>query len=326
MDDRFLNELRREPRPEFARSLRAKLRQAEERQEREGFRFTPALAGAFALVVVASLFLFPSVRASAQAFLEMFRVRQFTAVQFDPARLDRLRALKNHDNAMLVFDKKEVLRDPGPRRDFATLEEAAAAAGIIPRRVTQLPSGLLPDSAAVEGEGEMRLTLNGANLRLLLDDLGLNDVRVPDGFDGQPIHVRKSAVVFQRLRGGSSKAIFVQSRCPEVGLPAGANLEQLGEVGLRVLGLDAAEARRVASSVDWRTTLVVPVPLNGSTFRPVTINGNNGLLVNSTGEPGADGQRHREGSLVLWSDGDQMFALEGNLRGPELVLMAESVQ
>jgi hypothetical protein len=277
-------------------------------------------------VLVASLFLFPSVRASAQAFLEMFRVRQFAAVQFDPARIEKLRALKDQNNALLVFDDQQVLRDPGPRVPYASLDAARAALNLPLRRLTFLPAGLAPESVFAEREGEARFTLHADKLRALLDQLGLSDVRVPDGFDGQAIQVRKPVVVMQQYKGGRSSAALMQSQNPEVGLPAGANLAQLGEVGLRVLGLDQAEAHRVATSIDWRSTLVVPVPLNASTFRPVTIHGNNGLLVTCTGGTRPDGKPRREGSVVIWSDGDHLFALETTLGGPDAVMMAESVQ
>lgn len=323
MDDRFLKDLHEAPRPAFARALRGRLRRLETDDARPAFRLSATMTAAAALVVVAGLFLLPSVRASAHAFLEIFRVRQFTAVRFDPERLEKLRALKNRDRALLMFDETEVLRDPGRPQHYPSLEAAAAAAGLTARRVTDLPRGLVADSVFLEGEGEARLTLHASDLRVVLDEIGVTDVRLPDGFDGQPVHVKKRAVVSQRYRNERFRATLIQSRNPEVALPPGGDLAQLGEVGLRMLGLDAAEARRVARSIDWRTTLVVPVPLDASTFRPVTIRGHNGLLVTSTG--GSKGER-RAGSVVLWSDGDHLFAVETNLAGPDAVTMAVSVQ
>lgn len=325
MDDRFLHEHRQAPRPAFGRALRERLRGIEADEAPRVFRPAPLLAVAAALAVV-SLFAFPAVRASAQAFLELFRVRQFAAVRFDPAQLERLEKLQQGNNALLVFDDHEVLRDPGPRRTYASLEEAAAVAGLAPRKLTFLPQGLKPDSVFLEGEAEGRFTLHSAKLRTLLDQIGLNDVPVPTSFDGRPVHVKKPSVVHQQYRGSRSRARLVQSRSPEVGFPPGADLAQLGEVGLRILGLDPAEARRMAQTIDWRSTLVVPVPLNASTFRPVTIHGNDGLLVSCTGKPNASGDRPSEGHIVMWSEGERLFAVFTNLSGPDAVIMAESVQ
>ena len=118
--------------------------------------------------------------------------------------------------------------------------------------------------------------------------------------------------------------MLLQARSPEITLPAGWNLAQLGEIGLRILGLDPGDAKRIAKATDWRSTLLVPVPMNATSFRQVTVNGQSGLLIMTTGEPAADGKR-RERTILMWSTGDRVFFLQGNLDGKELIRMAESV-
>jgi hypothetical protein len=86
-----------------------------------------------------------------------------------------------------------------------------------------------------------------------------------------------------------------------------------------------AECERIARATDWRSTLLVPVPVNASTFRQVTVHGQPGLLIITPGERGADGKRHRDGRLLLWTVGDRVFGLRGNLRSDDIVQMAESV-
>src|SRR6266513_1871618 len=91
MDDRFLHDARRAPRAEFATGLRARLeRTADERPPRVARRWAPVASGFVALAVIAALFTLPSVRASAQAFLDLFRVRNFTAITVDAARMRQL--------------------------------------------------------------------------------------------------------------------------------------------------------------------------------------------------------------------------------------------
>ena len=133
-------------------------------------------------------------------------------------------------------------------------------------------------------------------------------------------------MVTQSFRAGSSRLELIQSRSPEVSLPAGVDLARLGEVGLRILGLDAAEARRIAASVDWRSTLLVPVPANASSFRSVTVQGNPGLLITMTREGKVDGQRRRAGTVVMWTEGERVYALEGTLGPPDMIQVAESVR
>jgi hypothetical protein len=257
--------------------------------------------------------------------LDLFRVRKFSAVKFDQARLDKLRQL-DHDKALMVFDRQEIVRDPGQPQIVPSVEAAAAAAGFAVARPGYLPAGLSPDTVRVEGAGEARLSVSEAKLRALLDALELRDVKVPAGLDGKVVEVRKAPIVIQQFRGsGRLHAALVQSNSPEVAVPAGLDIVGLAEIGLRVLGLDPAEAHRVATATDWRTTLLVPVPVNASTFRQVTVRGAQGLLITTAGV-NATGDRTREGTIVLWSEGDRVYAALGNISDKDLLQLAESVQ
>src|SRR5262245_22922729 len=93
MDDQFLRDLKKQPSPEFAGRLRATLRTL---PLSAVARVAPAaklrkwFAAAASIAVVGFAFTFPPVQAAAEAFLDFFRVRQFTGVEFDPQRLESL--------------------------------------------------------------------------------------------------------------------------------------------------------------------------------------------------------------------------------------------
>jgi hypothetical protein len=323
MDDRFLHEHRRGPAPGFARRLREKLREQEE-TSRVGM-WRPLVFAAAAAAVVATLFAFPAVRAGAQSMLDLFRVRNFVAVPFDSNRFEKLKAMDN-DNAMLVFDRHEVIQEPGRPVVQSSVAAASALVGFTVETPSYLPRGLAADTIAVSGEGRARFGVSTSRLRELLATLDLRDVEVPAGLDGQDIDVHLNRVVSQRFRSERNRISLIQARSPEVSLPAGVDLSRLGEVGLRVLGLDAGEARRIASTVDWRSTLLVPVPANASSFRSVTVQGNPGLLVEKV-QKRTDGSGTRSaGCVVMWTDGDRVFALEGSIGDVELLQVAESVR
>lgn len=323
MDDRMLHEYRREPDPRFARDLRERLRRGE-RPRGIPSPAIRALAAVGALAVVASLFAIPSVRASAQAMLDIFRVRRFAAVEFDEARLEKLRSI-DQDRAFLVFDRHETLQG-GVIRYYPSPEGVSAEAGFAVSAPAYFPDSLAPDSVFLQSEEAIRFSVSEAKLRSLLDRLDVKDVPVPGDLEGRWVEVRKHPVVIQRFHSPSRnrKAVLIQSRSPEVSVPAGWDVERLGEIGLRVLGLDAGEARRMARATDWRSTLLVPVPLNAATFRQVTIRGNSGLLITTTAEPAADGKQRR-GAMILWTEGDRVFCLRGNLSARDTIQMAESV-
>lgn len=323
MDERFMNSLRRDPDAGFGRDLHQKLRAQETPRVLRVVRPAPALAFGLAVAVIVALFAFPSMRVSAQQMLDLFRVRKFAAVQFDEKRLEKLHEMKG-DQSLMVFDTETIVKE-GPPQVVPTIEAGAALAGLDARRPTYLPNGLALDTVAVEGPGAARLTVNETKLRALLEALDLRDVAVPVGIDGKAIEVKKPAILVQQYKGGRFHAALVQAMSPEVSVPPGVDVERLGEIGLRILGLDAGEAHRVATATDWRTTLVVPVPINASTFRQVTVHGQPGLLVTTTMEA-KDGRPRRDGTVALWSENDRVFGLLGNLGADDVLQMAESVR
>ena len=321
MDDKFLHEYRRDPDPPFARELQERLRR------QEGVRVSrpivPLIAAACAVAVITVIFTVPSVRVSAQALLDIFRVRRFAAVELKQSRLEALRSL-DKERGFLVFDRQEKLVDPGPARYLPSRDAASSQVGFTVSAPGYLPDGMSPDSVFVEGEGRMRLSVSEAQLRSLLDRLDLRDVSVPPGLDGRWIEVQKPPVVIQRFRSRGRQAALVEARSPVVSVPAGWDVERLAEIGLRVLGLDSGEARRIAHATDWRSTLLVPVPMDASTFRQITVRGQPGLLITTTDRPSADGHK-RQGVVLMWTEGDRVFCLQGNVTGPEIVQMAESI-
>ena len=320
MDDRFLHSHRRSPSPGYARRLRERLRGIEDPAPRPVWR--PFVAAAASLAVLVALFAIPAVRVGAQAMLDMFRVRNFVGVSFNPERLEKLRSLKQ-DNAMMVFDRQQVIQDPGKPSVQPSMGAASAVAGFRVESPGFLPKGLALDTVAVTGEGRAQIGASSARLREVLDALGLRDVQVPPNLDTQDITVHTYPVVAQSYRSEKHRLALLQSRNPEVSMPAGVDLPRMGEIGLRILGMDAGEAHRLAQSIDWRSTLLVPVPTTATSFRQVTVKGNPGLLVTASGESGA---KNRAGGVLLWTEGDRVFALRGTLDGRDLMEVAESVR
>jgi hypothetical protein len=331
MDDRFLKAARQDPRPEFAEGLRDRLArqsaaESESAAERTtGFRWAPALAASVVVLVSASLILFPSVRASAQAFLDLFRVRNFAAVSIDPERLKQLDSA-SLDMKGLLSDHIETIQEPGPLQVFTSPEAAGSAAGFMARVPRDVPAGFTSDTVAVKGAGAARLTVDAAKLREIVSTLGIQDVVIPPGIDGAKVELRMPASVQMEYRNGERRLMFLQAHSPEVSLPPGIDLAQLGEVGLRIAGMEAAEAKRFARSIDWHSTMLIPVPSDATEFSEVEVRGNKALLINTTGQGAGPTGHKRSGSMVMWAEGGMVYALCGNLNRIELVSMANSVQ
>lgn len=323
-DDKFLHSYRQDPPPGFVRRLRERLRGEEEVRSAPAWRSLAFAAAGIA--VVAGSFAFPAVRAGAQAMLDLFRVRSFVAVPFSEDRFAKLRSL-DQNNAMMVFDHQTVIQEPGPAVVQSSPAAASAAVGFNVVTPSYLPEGFALDTVKVGGEGRVRMSVSTAKLRQLLATLDLRDVEVPAGLEGQELEVHLNPVVRQTFKRRDSRISLMQARSPEVSLPPGVDLARLAEVGLRILGLDTGEARRIATTVDWRTTLMVPVPMNASSFRSVTVRGNPGLLVTTTGEAlKVDGKKGRDGTVVLWTEGDRVYALQGPVGSTTMMEVAESIR
>jgi len=327
MDDRFLKDARRDPRPEFARSLRERLRSLESAHEAHRAarpRFSPALGAVAALLAVAFLFSIPAVRVSAQAFLDLFRVQKFAAVRIDPARLAQLKNQQMSVDAIL--GKPEIVQDPGPLRVFTNVRDAAIATGYPLREVTAVP-GVTADTTFVRGESRARLRVDTTPMRSLLAALAIDDLTIPPGIEGAEVNVHLQPIARTVYLKDKARISFLQSPGPELSLPAGIDVAQLGEIGLRIAGLAAPEAKRFAQSIDWHSTMLVPVPAGASSFREVDIHGRKGLLVSMNERKDASGEKQEAVTQLLWSDGERVYALVGRKASDvTLMQMANAVQ
>lgn len=327
MDDKFLYEMRTDPPPAFAARLRARLAEQSDASSARAraipmFRIGVAAA---AVLLMALLFALPPVRASAQAFLDLFRVVNFTAV---PVGDDRISALHSEklDLEHLIGDQIEPVATPGPPQPYQTTEAASVAAGFPVRLPGALPPGLALTKIELQGERAARITGNTAKLRQLLEALGIRDVRVPEALNGQVATVRVPPMVHVTYQYADQTVDFLQGRSPIVTLPPGLDLPSLGEIGLRLLGLDSGEAHRLAQTIDWHSTLLVPVPANATSFRQVDVRGNRGLLIETAAPPAQGNERPRRLNSVMWAEGGQVYAMKGRLMTNVMLEMAHSLQ
>lgn len=320
MNEDFMQSAWRKPPPAFAAQLRERLRREDARRASSPRRrrVLQAVACAASLLLAVGLATLPSVRAGAETFLDLFRVVNFVAVPVQKQRVTTLQ--RGLDLPRMLGEQVHVVQAPGTPQSVATPEQAGALAGITVHLPAWLPEGMTRQWIEVLGETRWTVTASAQKLQQVLDSLGINDLALPQGLDGQTatLHVYQSVHVNYGAREGS--VLFIQSRQPDAVLPQGADLPLLAEIGLRVLGFEPNEARRFANTVDWRTTLLVPVPASVANFHEVDIGGSKGLLIETAG---TDGPRR---SQLLWSAGGSVFALIGDVRPEEMFEMARSTQ
>ncbi len=344
MDD-FLNQFRKEPNPEFAKRLYERINQPMERKantqlsRRIAGAWKPALVGA-AVVLAAVLAFSPSARVMAQNFLDMFRVKNFAAVRVDPARMAQIQQDLNQNNLdlkSLLSSQVDVLKKPGKPVIVSTPAEAGQQAGITVRTPASLPAGYSLQRIQVEGAGSVRIKVDTAKLQTLMTDLGITDEKVPPQLNGQTVTVNTPPVVSMEYaaNNGLNHLTLVEAHNPQVSLPQGVNLAQLGEIALRITGMPADEAHSFAQSIDWTSTMLVPVPANASSFRQVPVRGVTGLLITTdsrvetvpekTSATGSVSRTIPSGSYLIWAEGDMVYAISGT-GNTALVDLANSLQ
>jgi hypothetical protein len=272
-----------------------------------------------AVVILSALLAVPAVRASASQFLALFRVNTLVAVQVQPNRLDRLKA-EQLEVGKLIGEHVQVLAEPGPPLAVGSLGEAGRAAGM----PIAVPRWLPPDSQIIEtavmGERVVQITASAVRLQQVMDALGINDLSAPAALDGQVVNIRVPPVVMVRYEHGTRRTRLFQAQLPQVTLPTTVDLSALGEIGLRILGLSPADARQMARAIDWHSTLLVPIPPVVSSFRQVTINGRQAIVLQH--QPPDQSLT----SVVLWSTTDRVFALVSIASLEQVLAMAESVR
>jgi hypothetical protein len=165
----------------------------------------------------------------------------------------------------------------------------------------------------------VRVTADAVRLQGVMDTLGITDLEVPPGLHGQTLTVEVPPVVMLRYRHDRLHTRFLQAPSPAVALPAGVELAALGEIGLRILGLAPEEARQLAQSIDWTSTLLVPLPPTAQSFRRMDVNGHPAVAIQH--QPPDQSPT----SMILWSDDDRVFALMSLQNMSQVVQMALSV-
>ena len=316
--------LRRNPDPEFADRLRTQLRAQPSARTRPTRHPLAKLAAGVAVAAgIGFALTIPTVRAKANSFLTLFREVSFVAVPVEPEKV--LERTAGIDIPNLIGDRVQVIEQNAPV-SVVSPDAAGASAGFHVEMPTVLPGGTVLTQITASGRNVVRVTADTTRLRQLLDALGLGDVDIPEEIDGETATITVKPMVMTEFAQGDRRAALMQGPIPEVVMPAGVDLVQIGEIGLRMMGLPAAEAREFAKKVDWKTTLVVPVPPTATRFRQVLVGGSQGVAIEG---PIIDRETKVERgnwNLLLWSKGGRVYGIRSTMRFNDVLAMANSLQ
>ncbi|MDZ4718784.1 MAG: zf-HC2 domain-containing protein, partial [Roseiflexaceae bacterium] len=194
-----------------------------------------------ALVFAVALLAFPPVRAAADQLLQVLRVQTVVFVPITQERMEQLKNL-NFDDKTLFLAEPKVINQPGEPQEVATADAASALVGFPVEQPANLPSTPTQTVFHVNGRTIAEFQINVASARELLKLTGVDDVTLPDALGAQPINVDMAPAVLTTYSGDGYTLQLIQGRAPQVNLPEGVDLRQLGRAALRVLGMAPEQA------------------------------------------------------------------------------------
>jgi len=283
------------------------------------WRFAWAASLTAAILVISLAF--PSTRGFAQKLLATLRIEKVQTIAFDMASFDNPpnRAFQDaigkmvSDNVVVTTDEKAL--------DASTVQDASALAGFqvrIPALRSDAPQ------VHVGGAHAFHMTVDRSRLQDILDTAGRTDLILPATLDGADLSVQiprnveltygncyhpKSGLQLQEAPATTSPVdcvFLIQAPSPVVNVPSDLNIQQLAETALQLAGMNAQQARQFGQSIDWRSTLVLPIPSSVHSYEAVTVDGVQGTLMNTTSRL-TNGPSY----VIVWVKSGIIYALGG---------------
>jgi hypothetical protein len=261
------------------------------------FSFPFVRFGAAAVLMLALVLAFPGTRALADQLLSLFRVQQVTVIPVDFTGMKQLTGNDALGNQLseLISSSIDMTRKPGEPASAADAAQAGQLAGFTVR----LPQTPAPSQIYVTGAAAFTVTIDRTRAQALIDEAGRSDLLLPETINGAKVSVTIPASVSigygtcpkpqaegtqpekPRSPGRSYPdcVMLAEIPSPTVAAPADVDVAQLAQIGLEFTGMSQAEAAALTSSIDWTSTLVVPIPKNAATYQQVSVDGVTGTLI-----------------------------------------------
>jgi hypothetical protein len=285
-------------------------------------RLRTAWAGLAIVALLATAFSFAPVRAWAGEILALFRVQKIVVLPIDTTRLTEL---GNDDTvgkqiSNLMSESTEVTKKASKPKAVADAAQASQAAGFAVRLPTNRKD---TPQIVVQGGTAFQAVIDRARAQAILDDAGLTDVKLPASLDGATIKVDIPAGVTagygdcpkldeesdensktSPARRMKNCVLLAQMPSPTVNAPPDLDVQQLAEIGLQFTGMSAKQAHDFSQTVDWTSTLVIPIPRNGSVYKQVAVDGVTGYLIQ---RPASDAPQY----ALIWLKNGVIYAIGG---------------
>lgn len=296
-------------------------------------RWRPAWVTAVAATIILGALAFPSGRSMAQRFLATLRIEKVQPVRLDFSALDGNRPMQEMLRQM-VSDKVVVTADEKPQH-VDTANDASQLAGFPARLLSARTDA---PKFTVEGQHAFHMTIDRSRLQDIFDQAGRPDLLLPATIDGAAVSVNvprslrleygncphAHPTAEEKEAQGETKnwsdcVGLIEAPSPQVHVPSDLNIRQLAEIGFQLSGMNATQARELGQTIDWKSTLVLPMPRHAGTFSQVTVAGTQGTLITSnSGRRGPD-------YVVIWVKNGIIYGLVGQGDASNAVALANSL-
>ncbi|MGB8647567.1 MAG: DUF4367 domain-containing protein [Anaerolineae bacterium] len=306
-----------------------------------GRRLRPVWMGiAIVLLAVFALSLRP-VQVWAGQFLSLFRVQQVVVLPIDTTGLSQLNgneALAKQVSQM-VSKSVTVTKEPGQPKQVDNAASASKLAGFsvrTPASQTDTPQ------FTVNGGTAFQIVVDRNKAQSLLNETGRSDLVLPASLDGavikadipSSVSIGYGCPAFKPEQPGAKPTetsgspgrrmvncvMLVEMPSPTVDTPPDIDVKQLAEIGLEFTGMTPEQAKAYSATVDWTSTLVIPVPRNGASYKQVNVDGVTGYLIQ---RPVDDAP----GYALVWVKDGIIYAISGmNNNADQAIQMASSLK
>ena len=289
------------------------------------------------LLILTLILAMPGTRALASELLNLFRVQQVAVVTIDSTGMEQLNGVFGNQVGELISDSITMTREPGEPVDASDANQASQLTGFTVR----LPQDLTPSRISVMGGSAFTLTVDRTKAQALLEEAGRSDLVLPDSIDGAEISVNIPSGVSigygtcppptsngdeldMDSHGSPGRryadcVILAEIPSPTVSAPASVNIAQLAQIALEFTGMTSDQAEAFTDTVDWTSTLVVPIPRNAATYEQIPVDGVTGTLIQ---RPSDDAPQY----TLLWVKDGIIYAIGGlGSNSQQAIQMANSL-
>jgi hypothetical protein len=292
------------------------------------------------LLILAVVFSIPSTRALAGQFLNLFRVQQVVVVPIDSTGMQQLTGNSTLGKQVsdLISNSVTTQQKPGSPVSVADTVTASQQAGFSVR----VPQAMTPSRISVEGADAFTIKVDVTKAQALLNEAGRSDLVLPNSINGEDVSVTIPASVSVAYgtcpnpatqdssigitaNGSAGRqypdcVILAQVPTPTVSAPADLNIAQLAQIGLEFTGMTSQQAQAFTQTVDWTSTLVIPLPKNAATYQQVTVDGVTGTLIQ---RPADDAPQY----VLVWVKNGIIYAISSlGTNSQQAIQMANSLQ